>query len=254
MADDPDPAPEKDDEIDLRRQTFWDRYGDDRARIAFMSGGKSSPQIKDAIDKWIEEGWKFDWIFGSLFANNVYMKGGWVTNDEVNNDGEPYGVTLPVDDWIRHLKSLQDTVFIPRMNMLLDHGIDPMITSSELKFTIPNVRRMKREDHFQLAVLSSNIQFLVYNNVKIEFDNLENPSMIMRAIGNACVDLPYAIERWEDELLLFEQGMEETYKESTYIKHFRHYENTVPQRLAELLVHLAQIHGSNAYQAARDNT
>eukprot|EP00966_Prymnesium_polylepis_P224457 5191676-Prymnesium_polylepis.1 len=79
MADEPDPAPDLDDEIDQRRDAFWLNHEADGERIAFMNGGESTFQA--TIDEWIREGWKFDWIFGSLFVNNVYMKEEWATND-----------------------------------------------------------------------------------------------------------------------------------------------------------------------------
>eukprot|EP00966_Prymnesium_polylepis_P042642 990917-Prymnesium_polylepis.1 len=37
------------------------------------------------------------------------------------------------------------------------------------------------------------------SNVRVCISRFEAYGL-MRAIGNACVDLPYAIERWEDDL------------------------------------------------------
>jgi len=163
--------------------------------------------------------------------------------------------------------------FIPRMEMLLRHGINPVIASDDLNFAIPNVRLMKHEDHAQLEFLSRNIKFITDNKIKIEFvypstpaharPYIESVYPIMRAIVNAYVDLPYAIERWEHELnhgswkadLI--GGLTPDYSKSVIedaIKSFRRYEETVPQRLVELMVHLAHPHGSNAWEAARENT
>jgi len=159
------------------------------------------------------------------------------------------------------------------MEMLLRHGINPVITSHDLNFAIPNVRLMKHEDHVQLEFLSRNIKFIIDNKIKIEFvypstpahtrQYIESVYPIMRAIVNAYVDLPYAIERWEHEL---NHGswkadligrLPPDYSKRVIedaIKSLRRYEETVPQRLVELMVHLAHPHGSNAWEAARENT
>jgi len=249
LADAPDPAPEKDDELDVGIDAFWQR-DDYHVRIDFMRGDESTAAFEDAINKWIEEGWKFDWLLGSIFRDNVDTKEDWATNDIVDPDGQ----LLSVDAWTSRLMDSQYKFFIPRMHMLLQHGINPVIKASDLNLTIPNVRRMKREDHVQLEVLSSNIKFITDNNIKIEFDN-PVVSMIMRAIGNAYVDLPYAIDCWEHELKPdSSQQLLDTNTESTYTEHFRRYKETVPRRLVKLMVHLAHPHGSNAWEAAHENT
>jgi len=265
MADEPKPAPEKLDQMSWRDSHYSFTHGsyqglDKQARIDFMDGTESTPAFEDIINKWIQEGWKFDWIFGTIFANNA-TKPDWAHYIRTHY---PFTAqSTPVDSWTSSLMNSQDKFFIPRMEMLLQHGINPMITSRDLNFAIPNVRRMKREDHVKLEVLSSNIQFIIDNKIKIGFDNcgklhaIENPSirMIMLAIGNAYVDLPYAIERWEHELKPdSSQQLLDTNTESTYTEHFRRYKETVPQLLVQLVMHLAQSHGSNAWEAARDNT
>jgi len=221
--------------------------------IDFMRGEDITTDVKNTINKWIEEGWQFDWLLGAIFRKNVAK-----TLDHVQ------------PSWF--LPSFEG-YFIPRMEMLLRHGINPVITSHDLNFAIPNVRLMKHEDHVQLEFLSRNIKFIIDNKIKIEFvypstpahtrQYIESVYPIMRAIVNAYVDLPYAIERWEHELnhgswkadLI--GGLPPDYSKRVIedaIKSLRRYEETVPQRLVELMVHLAHPHGSNAWEAARENT
>jgi len=230
MAGAPDPAPE----INL--------YGHGQLFIDFMRGEERTTDFENTINKWIEEGWQFDWLLGAIFRNNVAkLSDPWLSAPWFSEHSEQ-----PTE----FLSSL-----FPRMEMLLRHGINPVIASDDLYLAIPEVRLMELNDHFKLEGLSRSIQFIIDNKIKIQFDNGEstlntNPSIstIMMKIGNEYVDLPYAIERWEHEL------KPDSSQQLRDTEHFRRYKKTVPQLLVRLVMHLAQSHGSNAWEAARDNT
>eukprot|EP00966_Prymnesium_polylepis_P024145 556227-Prymnesium_polylepis.1 len=74
----------------------------------------------------------------------------------------------------------------------------------------------------------------------------------MQAIVGAYVELPNAIERWEEKL--GNENNTDEYTKSTYIEHFRRYEVVVPQRLVELMVHLVHPHGNTDWYVAREYT
>ena len=231
-----------------------------------MQGMKSTPEFTKLIQQWIDEGWIFDWLLGDLFEKNVKDKDDWMYNDDY---GEIY---TSVDAWSGLLEFWQHECFIPRMHMLLERGMEPTIWAHQLNNTIPNVRRMNREDHYKLEVLSSNITFLVDNNIKIKFDFVsENDArsdehtsiyMTMLKLVNAYVDLPYALARWTHELKTDKRdglpwqldAVDASTWDSTYMSHFKRYQTVVPERLAQLMIHLAQPHGSNVWKVARKNT
>ena len=252
MADEPTPAQEKRNEFsfpDYHEFVGIVGIGEDErsARIGFMKGEETTPEFENTVKKWIEEGWKFDWLFGELFKTNLDRRENWKTNW---CHGEKYA---KVDVWISLLREFQYSYFIPRMHMLLEHGIDHVIPWSDMILAIPNVVLMECEDHYQLEVLSSNIQLLVDYKIKVESESVYIGAIAekrMQAIVGAYVELPNAIERWEEKLS--NENNTDEYTKSTYIEHFRRYEVVVPQRLVELMVHLVHPHGNNHWYVARE--
>jgi len=118
-------------------------YGHGQLFIDFMRGEEITTDVENTINKWIEEGWQFDWLLGAIFRDTV---------EKTLENAQP--------SWL--LPSFE-RYFIPRMEMLLRHGINPVIASDDLNFAIPNVRLMKHEDHAQLEFLSHNIKFITDN-------------------------------------------------------------------------------------------
>jgi len=251
MADEPIPAQEKRDEFSFPDYYEFVGIGDDErsARIGFMKGEETTLEFENTVKKWIEEGWKFDWLFGELFKTNLDSRENWRTN---SCHGKKYE---KVDAWISLLRAFQYSYFIPRMHMLLEHGIDHVIPWRDMILAIPNVVEMECEDHYQLEVLSSNIQLLVDYKIKVESESVYTGAIVeklMKAIVVAYVELPKAIKRWEEKLR--NENNTDEYTKSTYTEHFRRYEVVVPQRLVELMVHLVHPHGNTDWHVARKYT
>ena len=251
MADDPKPATERHEDFDYPHYRYFDGIDDEekKARIGFMRGEKTTPAFEATVKKWIETGWKFDWLFGELLKTSLDRSYYWSARTV-----QGY---IKVDDWISKLKFFHYSCFIPRMHMLLEHGIDHVIPLECLDLAIPIVSRIEREDHYQLEVLSSNIQLLIDYKIKVQSKSVLTGAtvrLLVRAI-NAYTGLPTAIKRWEIKLAtLAKRNNTDEYTKSTYIEHFRRYEVVVPQRLVELMVHLAHPHGNNDWRAARNYT
>ena len=223
--------------------------GDPQPANDFFSGVQTTDEFTDMVKYVIDKGHIFDYMLTELFLRNVVLKGDWYASDEFA------GTEVSVDGWLLLQRRLYVDEYSPRMQMLLDYGVDPSIAEFGFTPTVPDILKMVAEDHYKIQYFLSNIEFVLRNKVQIDFfdDQHAEVNQFLPPIVIFYVHLPYKLEAWENELKPDRKRPPPDIEDvapllrHTYHDHFRRYRDAFAVQIPAFLAHVTTPTGSNKW-------
>ena len=202
-------------------------------------------------------------MLGALFEYSATMPGSW--RQQLAPTSISAWITAQRDDY--HL------CFLPRVQMLLQAGAQPVLRWNEFSAMLSTadvgLGQLLREDHYVLQLLSMKLGLILEHKIKITADGVQSDGSIeqirfnrvVRRLVGLCDELPRAIERWRNELL--EDRFHRTHRSdldafqditTNYLAYFDEYLRSLKQNLIDIIVFLGTPSGCSKWKEVKANT
>eukprot|EP00966_Prymnesium_polylepis_P161856 3741020-Prymnesium_polylepis.1 len=209
-------------------------------------------EFEQRVNGLIEEGWKFDWVLGSVFG--ILMPGGVFMT-----------ISFDSEEVNRQMTCAKD-----RVEMLIAAGAEPVITARELMNYWPNAREIiAYEQHSKYRFLKLKVDLLLDHTIYVNFDeeNEVESCSVFLTILRCILQVAPQVEMWnrhayslDEKFIELHRNDEDKTQSNQYVydasvrnELFKSYENELTRGLCRLIVHLASPQGSNVHEKARHN-
>ena len=211
----------------------------------FLSGRQLNSDFEHRVNGWIEQGWKFDWVLGSVFKLGV------PTTNEVYKTKDEADIVVEA---IKHFKY--------RVNALIFAGAEPKIRVEHFQPIFPRENEYIDESkHYRFRFLKEKVDLLLERKISVHFDmenttDYSSPLVFMKIIH--CF---LRVAGWERqfESMLHKMRTYDDYDALSsdddnvrgLYKKTQAYRSELKLQLCKLIVHLASPEGSNVHEKAK---